>query len=546
MRSHTIFLLLFLGIAASSYAQLRQADQKYTDSLNRVLTGKGTDSLKAEAGFRLTDFWAETDSIKAIATLNKARSFAARFPLLMARSYWYESLIYQEKNFQKAESLLMKADSSLAKYQSKKIYRLRSMVWHNYGLILQHKDDLRGMLDVLIHHVLPLSKKAGDNELLGTEYISIGTVFMNLDQHAKATPYLNQGVALLKSAAPKQRYLLINAYLVIADNYSQLKQFDRCRYYLNISRITLEESENKQFGALLDNFWLDYHKTSARYCISIRDYDLALQHTEKASALAAKFDDQYAIQEMSFERYKIFFAQKKYSQAKTALLAVIDQPEFNALAGNKLALAESAAQINFATKNFEEAYIWLKKSKHLNDSLSESKLKQDVNALEIKYKNAENQEKIATLNADQKQNALIIRKSKTTAFLLIATSILLLVILILLLVYYRSYRKLAEQRAINYQQKVSDLERKQQLEISRAMLNAEEKERNRVARDLHDGLGGMLSGLKINLSNWAKQQETILPDVELQRIVSQLDGSVTELRHIARNMMPQTLLKFGL
>ncbi|WP_316798681.1 sensor histidine kinase [Pedobacter frigidisoli] len=546
MRNYIIFLLLLIFYHSTSHAQLRETDRKFTDSLTRLITGNASDSLKAEAAFRLTDFWAETDSSKAICSLNKGRSFAARFPLLVARSYWYESQIYQENNFRKAQMLLMKAEALLKKFHTKKIYRLRSMVWHNYGLILQHQDNLKGMLEVLIHQVLPLSKVAGDNELLGTEYISIGTVFMNLEQYAKATPYLSQGIRLLKSAPPKQRYLLINAYLVIADNYCQLKEYELTKRYLNLSKNTLEESENKQFGALLDNFWLDYYKTSTRFCINTKQYNTALQHTKEASALAENSGDHYSIQEMSFERYKIFFAQKKYTMAKSALNAVINKPEFNALAGNQLALAEAVAEFNFATRNFEEAYGWLQKSKHLNDSLSESKLKQDVNALEIKYKNAENQKKIATLNADKKQNALIIRKTKTTAFLSIAASVLLLVILILLLIYYRNYRKLAEQRAINYQQKMADLAQKQQLEIGRAMLNAEEKERNRVARDLHDGLGGMLSGLKINLSNWAKQQEATLPDIELQRIVNQLDGSVTELRHIARNMMPQTLLKFGL
>jgi len=63
---------------------------------------------------------------------------------------------------------------------------------------------------------------------------------------------------------------------------------------------------------------------------------------------------------------------------------------------------------------------------------------------------------------------------------------------------------------------------------------------------LHDGLGGMLAGVKINLSGWAQNQGDQINHAELDRIVGQLDNSVKELRHIARNMMPETLLKFGL
>lgn len=78
------------------------------------------------------------------------------------------------------------------------------------------------------------------------------------------------------------------------------------------------------------------------------------------------------------------------------------------------------------------------------------------------------------------------------------------------------------------------------------MLEGEERERKRVARELHDGLGGMLSGMRINLSGWAAGHEEIAQDQNLHKVITQLDSSVSELRRIARNMMPETLLKFGL
>ncbi|WP_316830859.1 sensor histidine kinase [Pedobacter aquatilis] len=546
MRNHIFLLLLFISISYSGKAQLSKSDQKYVDSLNKVLIGNLPDSAKAAASFNLVSFWADTDSLKAVTALNKGRKFGGKDPLLSAKSFWFESMVYQDRDYEKAQKLLIKADAQLQKFENKKIYKTRSMVWHNYSLILQHKDDMKGMIDILIHRVIPLSKKAGDKVFLGTEYISVGTVFSNLGQFEKAIPYFNQGINLLKNVPPGQRYLLINAYISISDNYCQIKNYKLTNYYLNLTKTTLQESEGSEFGSTLDIFWLEYYKGLTRYSVATKKYTEALASAQKAIELATKTKDNYSLQETLFEKYKVFFALKKYSEAKNILLQIIDKAEFNSLATNSQALKQSMAEVNFATHDFKEAYLWLKKSNDLKDSLDENKLKEDINALELRYKEKENRQEIANLNIDKAQNALIIKKSKTTTLLLIAASFFLLVIIILLLIYYRNYKKLAEQRAINFQQQVADLEQKQQLEIGRAMLNAEEKERNRVAQDLHDGLGGMLSGLKINLSNWAKQRETELPDVELQRIVKQLDGSVTELRHIARNMMPQTLLKFGL
>lgn len=546
MRNYITLFLSLIFCSLYGRAQLQPADKQYTDSLNSLINGNAPDSIKAIAGFKLTDFWADNDSTKAVAFLTKARNHSRKNPVLFARSYWYESLIYLEKDYPKAEKLLIHADSLLSRFNTKGIYRLRSMVWHNYALIQQHKDDLKTTLDILINRALPLSKKAGEKEFIGTEYVSIGTILMNIGQYEKAKPYLHQGLSALKDATPDKYYLLVNLYITISQNYYHLKHYSETKKYLDLAKIILDKSDHVRTGYPMAVFWLDYYKSTTRYFINTKQEKLALADAGKAIKLAEQLKDNYTLQEIVFEKYRILFDQKKFAEARKTLLQVVGQPEINTLATNKLRLTEALSEVNYELGNFKEAYQLLKKSKLLNDSLNEDKTKEDINALEIKYKNAENQKKIAHLNAEKKQHAAIIKNNKITTLLLIAASFFLLVIIILLFFYFNGYKKLAEQRAINYRQKVADLQQKQQLEISRAMLNAEEKERNRVAQDLHDGLGGMLSGLKINLSNWAKHREMQLHDVELQRIVTQLDGSVTELRHIARNMMPQTLLKFGL
>jgi two-component system, NarL family, sensor kinase len=68
-----------------------------------------------------------------------------------------------------------------------------------------------------------------------------------------------------------------------------------------------------------------------------------------------------------------------------------------------------------------------------------------------------------------------------------------------------------------------------------------------LAGDLHDGLGGMLARVKINLSKLATHNHeptTMTPD--LNKVIDQLDNSVNELRRIARNMMPESLVSLGL
>lgn len=96
------------------------------------------------------------------------------------------------------------------------------------------------------------------------------------------------------------------------------------------------------------------------------------------------------------------------------------------------------------------------------------------------------------------------------------------------------------------EQTIKELKMDHQLIASRAVLVGEEKERGRISRDLHDGLGGKLSGIKILLSNLKSNLlDTELKD-KLEQALSQLNSSISELRMVAHNIMPESLVNFGL
>ncbi len=78
-----------------------------------------------------------------------------------------------------------------------------------------------------------------------------------------------------------------------------------------------------------------------------------------------------------------------------------------------------------------------------------------------------------------------------------------------------------------------------------ALLDGQEQERGRLARDLHDGLGGLLSGTKHQLSFLDFQKQDKVED-GIAKSIEQLDGAVEELRRVAHNLMPDLLMKYGL
>lgn len=98
-----------------------------------------------------------------------------------------------------------------------------------------------------------------------------------------------------------------------------------------------------------------------------------------------------------------------------------------------------------------------------------------------------------------------------------------------------------------YRRKRIIYEKEKQVVALSALIQGQEVERARIAKDLHDGLGGILSGIKLNFSamksNTATENEHA---VFLNKSVMQLDYAIEEMRRVAHNMMPEALLKFGL
>jgi len=98
---------------------------------------------------------------------------------------------------------------------------------------------------------------------------------------------------------------------------------------------------------------------------------------------------------------------------------------------------------------------------------------------------------------------------------------------------YNFYKKEKEQ--------VTQALEKERREVADKMIQTQEEERNRLARELHDGLGGLLGGIRIGAHHRLKS------DPETQGwIGEQIDLAVTDLRNIAHDLMPVQLQEQGL
>ncbi|MCY7292720.1 MAG: sensor histidine kinase [Ferruginibacter sp.] len=183
--------------------------------------------------------------------------------------------------------------------------------------------------------------------------------------------------------------------------------------------------------------------------------------------------------------------------------------------------------------NYQQAYKYLEKYSYLNDGMVNEENFKKITSVEHKYETEKKDKEIVTLESKTKQKATL-------------NKILIGAAAALVFIGFLGYRNFRSKQQIQ-QQIITELEKEKQLHAVDAMLKGQEEERGRLAKDLHDGLGGMLSGVKMSFSN---MKENMIMDASntdaFEKSITQLDNTITELRKVAHNLMPEALVKFGL
>lgn len=118
--------------------------------------------------------------------------------------------------------------------------------------------------------------------------------------------------------------------------------------------------------------------------------------------------------------------------------------------------------------------------------------------------------------------------------------LVLIIFSILFVVYYK--QKQAEQKIA-----IQELQAEMQRRLLESSLEVQEVERRRIAKDLHDEVGAMLSMTKMSYNQLLKKLNTSVELTEQgQKTKEFLEESISQVRRISRELVPSTLEDFGL
>lgn len=355
-------------------------------------------------------------------------------------------------------------------------------LYHNLGaLMFSLNEDSLARKYILMAQYYALQRKPVDSALIAGLQFSIGETYMNYDS-AAALNYCRNAYRMAKKF--NASFIMYNILITLTKCYMAQGQYDSADYYLRLAK----ESNNTKV--------LETETASAALALLKKDDPAAMIYLQSALNLANEEDHQWRGE--IYEAFsRLYAGRKQYQKAY----------EFH--------------------KKYMEQY-----QKRMDDP------KKTVADFMVNLQSLENEKKMM-----QKQAQLLAKDTaiKRRNLWIGAMCLLSALLCIILAMAYRNYRN----KRVLLNERMKTLQQNQEIEQLKAEAQGADKERTRIAYDLHDGVMIRLANIKMNLNAVTATLPGFTDNNHYPDMMGQLELATLELRNTAHNLMPEILLEDG-
>ncbi len=463
---------------------------------------------------------------------------------IMADSTWNLCRVGNEEEAIKQTSTLIElADKSAPSYDKGDAYRTAGMVYNHladFANALFYYRKAENCFETI-------GGEEGEKGLAKT-WLNISLVFIMGNDNEEALSYALKGIEIFEKY--EMVPYLVNGYSKISHIYMQMYDNDMANVYdRKLKELSNKIDDPYSKATVLVNF--------SNYYIPKKNLYLSLKYLDSAQVIAEEIEAYDILSNIYINRSIIYYNQKRYNEivsfqkkaleysilqndifgASDAMVRIgkafrniglldssfvyFDKAEKIADSLNfpqvKLRIYEGRANTYAQTKQFEKAFEEQGEYLSLLETIQSEEVRKNMTFLSAKYESLLMEAKVEQLQSE-KSAAEISAKNR---IIIIWASITIAIILIIgIYLIQKQKRKIAEQKA---------------------SLRGEEGERIRVAREIHDSLGSMLSVIRNSLIS-TDNDSTSHPKHSLELI----DDTIREMRRISHNLMPDILQEAGL
>lgn len=392
---------------------------------------------------------------------------------------------------------------------------------NNMAAVYDKQGQVQKALE-LNHQSLKLHLETNNKYGAATCLNNLGALYVKQGDRSKALDYYKQSLKIREEIDDKQG--IATCLHNIGYVYEAVGDRDKALDY-DTRGLKIYESIGDKRGIANS-----YHNMAAIY-EKQGDVEKALGYYNEALAIYESMDDKRGMANSLNNIGEALVKQSKPAKALPYIMRALASAKAGGYVEPIRTAYYTLTRIDSATGNMAGAYQHYKDYIRYRDSVSNVETRKAALKKKLQYE-YETRETAARLEQDKKDAVRReeLKKQKQINWLIAGAMVLAVILLLLLFNRYRLKQKNLLQQQLNQQQKAQ----------ASAVMETQEDERKRIAEDLHDSLGHLLSTVKLNLQTLPNGQTQVHNSLQL------LNQASEEIRNITFNLMPRTLEEGGL
>ena len=535
MRRLLLFTVLFIFMFGAASGQKTWENER--DSLLNVLSHSRQDSNAAMTMIYLGAQYAYNQQDSGLYYLRKAYELSKRVHYVrgMVNGLSIQAGILADQ-YKLAEAIAL--DSEAIVISAKANYKKGlASVYNNIAIAYDRLGDDVTSIDYYLK-AIAINQEVHDDHNLSMGYSNIAGVYNNLKEYEKAYNYSLKGILLGRQVgyvtAVESGYINLGSALI------PLKRLDTALLVLdNARQIAKDNNDYDIADQALNDICAIYRQRKQLGLLKIS----ATEMLNFAQSVKERQGIFYGLEGLYF----YYLLSKAYDRAMLYCRRLLALAREEKVTKHLSEAYQDAATLELAQGHLDSYFRYNDLKDSIDQLLLSDKVLQNTQVLETRFSLHQKQAEIDDLQKQQRIAELVLRQQHLVNAVLGGIVAVIVLVAFLYRHNYRQKKKLLEADAMLKQQQITELQKEKQLLAAEAVLQGQTEERSRLAKDLHDGLGSILSGVKYSFTNM-KENLIITPDAAkaFERGMGMLDKSIHELRRVAHNMMPEALMKFGL